>query len=125
MSYNPSINTILTNEALKMLNEVGYGKEGSGLVLNLVFNPSGAFLPGDQASLELEFSNNIQHVRVDQTQQIIYLSSILKWFKKDFLAVSPSLTDYINLYRENPFPKNYDTKFIKYDWTLIDLDTNP
>ena len=27
-------------EALKMLNEVGYGKEGSGLVLDLVYNPS-------------------------------------------------------------------------------------
>ncbi|NNC82850.1 MAG: radical SAM/Cys-rich domain protein [Flavobacteriales bacterium] len=41
--------------ALKMLNEVGYGKPGSGFKLNLVFNPSGAFLPGDQADLEAEF----------------------------------------------------------------------
>jgi radical SAM/Cys-rich protein len=31
--------------ALRMLNEVGYGMEGSDLVLNLVYNPSGAFLP--------------------------------------------------------------------------------
>jgi len=31
--------------ALMMLNEVGYGMEGSGLTLNLVYNPSGAFLP--------------------------------------------------------------------------------
>ena len=42
-------------EALKMLNAVGYGIESSGLVLNLVYNPSGAFLPADQQSLEKDF----------------------------------------------------------------------
>jgi radical SAM/Cys-rich protein len=41
--------------ALKLLNEVGYGKEGSGLVLNLVYNPTGAILPSDQKGLEAEF----------------------------------------------------------------------
>ena len=41
--------------ALQMLNKVGYGIEGSGLMLNLVYNPSGAFLPPDQNSLEKEF----------------------------------------------------------------------
>jgi radical SAM/Cys-rich protein len=42
-------------DALKMLNAVGYGIPGSGLQLDLVYNPSGAFLPGDQAGLEREF----------------------------------------------------------------------
>ena len=42
-------------QALKMLNAVGYGKEGSGLILNLVFNPSGPNLPGDQKSLEVDY----------------------------------------------------------------------
>ena len=46
--------------ALKMLNEVGYGKEGTGLVLDLVFNPSGAFLPASQASLEAEFKRQLK-----------------------------------------------------------------
>ena len=46
--------------ALKMLNSVGYGVEGSGLQLDLVFNPSGAFLPGDQASLEAEFKRQLK-----------------------------------------------------------------
>jgi radical SAM/Cys-rich protein len=41
--------------ALKMLNAVGYGQPGSGLVLNLVYNPSGAFMPGPQAALEQQF----------------------------------------------------------------------
>ncbi|PRY87209.1 arsenosugar biosynthesis radical SAM (seleno)protein ArsS [Mongoliibacter ruber] len=46
-------------KALKMLNEVGYGVEGSPLKLNLVFNPSGAFLPASQADLELQFKRKL------------------------------------------------------------------
>lgn len=46
-------------KALQMLNEVGYGKEGSGLVLNLVYNPAGAFLPPSQASLEAEYKKTL------------------------------------------------------------------
>jgi radical SAM/Cys-rich protein len=46
-------------KALKMLNEVGYGLPDSPLKLNLVFNPSGAFLPGDQAELEKEFKTKL------------------------------------------------------------------
>lgn len=47
-------------QALKMLNEVGYGKPNSRLILNLVYNPSGAFLPGDQTSLEREFKTKLK-----------------------------------------------------------------
>jgi len=42
-------------KALKMLNNVGYGMENSDLTLNLVYNPSGAFLPGGQKDLENKF----------------------------------------------------------------------
>lgn len=48
--------------ALRMLNEVGYGKEGSNLILDLVYNPSGAFLPGDQGSLEREFKKKLKEI---------------------------------------------------------------
>jgi radical SAM/Cys-rich protein len=47
-------------KALQMLNEVGYGMENSGLQLDLVFNPSGAFLPGSQSSLEKEFKRRLK-----------------------------------------------------------------
>ena len=48
-------------KALNMLNEIGYGIENSGLKLNLVFNPSGAFLPGDQKQLENEFKRRLKN----------------------------------------------------------------
>lgn len=41
--------------ALKKLNDVGYGMDGSGLELNMVYNPAGAFLPGSQEELERQF----------------------------------------------------------------------
>ena len=46
-------------KALRMLNDVGYGLEESGLVLNLVYNPSGAFLPASQAGLEKDFKRQL------------------------------------------------------------------
>jgi radical SAM/Cys-rich protein len=41
--------------ALQRLNALGYGQAGSGLVLNLVYNPNGAFLPPSQAALEADY----------------------------------------------------------------------
>ena len=48
-------------EALHRLNAVGYGKPDSGLVVNLVMNPVGAFLPGNQTSLEREWKRELEH----------------------------------------------------------------
>lgn len=41
--------------ALKRLNTAGYGKDGTGLELDLVSNPPGAFLPPGQAQAEDRF----------------------------------------------------------------------
>jgi radical SAM/Cys-rich protein len=46
-------------EALRRLNSVGYGVEGSGLILNLVYNPVGAFLPPPQAAIEADFKREL------------------------------------------------------------------
>lgn len=42
-------------EALRMLNSVGYGRDGTGLELHLVYNPLGASLPPCQKSLESDY----------------------------------------------------------------------
>ncbi|MBV6646083.1 MAG: arsenosugar biosynthesis radical SAM protein ArsS [Cyclobacteriaceae bacterium] len=47
-------------KALEMLNEVGYGKNDTGLQLDLVYNPSGAFLPDDQLGLEITFKKKLK-----------------------------------------------------------------
>lgn len=45
--------------ALRRLNELGYGQPESGLELNLVYNPTGAFLPPRQAAIEPEFRREL------------------------------------------------------------------
>ncbi|MCW8995216.1 MAG: arsenosugar biosynthesis radical SAM protein ArsS, partial [Psychromonas sp.] len=46
-------------DSLRMLNEVGYGNEESNLILDLVYNPVGAFLPASQESLEKDFKKEL------------------------------------------------------------------
>ncbi len=48
-TFNKSI------KVLQLLNEVGYGDEETGLILNLVYNPAGAFLPPTQSAIEADF----------------------------------------------------------------------
>lgn len=52
-TFNKSI------EAMKILNDLGYGKKDSGLMLNLVYNPIGAFLPPPQKSLENDYKKEL------------------------------------------------------------------
>jgi len=47
-------------KALRLLNEKGYGNPGSGLTLNLVHNPVGAFLPPKQEAIEAQFRKELQ-----------------------------------------------------------------
>ena len=46
-------------EAILRLNALGYGVEGSGLTLTLVFNPGGASLPPDQKKLETDYRREL------------------------------------------------------------------
>ncbi|HET6545792.1 MAG TPA: arsenosugar biosynthesis radical SAM (seleno)protein ArsS [Rhodanobacteraceae bacterium] len=51
--FEPSI------AALRRLNTLGYGRAGSSLELDLVYNPVGAFLPGPQAALEADYKREL------------------------------------------------------------------
>lgn len=46
-------------EALRKLNSLGYGVDGSDLALHLVYNPVGAFLPPPQKSIEADFKREL------------------------------------------------------------------
>jgi radical SAM/Cys-rich protein len=48
-------------EGLRMLNALGYGQEGTGLSLNLVYNPVGAFLPPKQGAIESQFRKELRN----------------------------------------------------------------
>jgi radical SAM/Cys-rich protein len=48
-------------EAMRRLNREGYGVEGSGLVLDLVYNPVGPYLPAAQAGLEADYKRELKN----------------------------------------------------------------
>lgn len=46
--------------ALQKLNQLGFGQPDSGLVLNLVYNPGGPFLPPAQAGLQADYQRELK-----------------------------------------------------------------
>ncbi len=46
-------------DALKLLNSLQYGLEDSDRILNLVYNPGGAFLPPKQSTIERDFKKEL------------------------------------------------------------------
>ena len=49
-------------QSMKLLNNAGYGEESGNLILNLVYNPVGAFLPASQITLEKDFKEELWNI---------------------------------------------------------------
>ena len=62
--------------ALRMLNAVGYGVAGSGLMLDLVYNPAGAFLPGNQGALEREFKQRLLREHAVEFNNLLAITNL-------------------------------------------------
>ncbi len=63
-------------KGLKMLNKVGYGQPDSGLKLDLVYNPSGAFLPGDQMELEAQFKEKLRDLYQIEFDELFAITNL-------------------------------------------------
>lgn len=116
--------------ALKMLNEVGYGKEGTGLMLNLVFNPTGALLPAPQASLEAEYKRNLKRDFDIDFNNLFAITNLPISRFLDYLIASGNYESYmeklVNAFNpvaaENVMCRN--TLSIGWDGYLYDCDFN-
>jgi radical SAM/Cys-rich protein len=117
-------------KALKMLNDVGYGMPGSKLKLDLVYNPSGAFLPGDQAALESDFKKALLSDFDIQFHQLFSITNLPISRFLDYLIASDNYNDYMyNLVEafnpaavENVMCTN--TLSVSWDGWLYDCDFN-
>jgi hypothetical protein len=67
-----------------------------------------------------EFFAEPRNVEVLPGRKLIRVSSILRFYRQDFLARSSTLIAYINRYRAQPVPEDYALEFIEYDWTVND-----
>jgi radical SAM/Cys-rich protein len=82
-------------KALQMLNAVGYGQEGSGLTLNLVYNPAGAFLPSGQAGMEKEFKRALKTKYGIDFNNLFCITNIPISRFLDYLLVSGNYAGYM------------------------------
>jgi radical SAM/Cys-rich protein len=117
-------------EALQRLNEVGYGKPGTGLVLNLVYNPGGAFLPPDQGTLEATYKQRLRDDFGVHFNQLFTLTNMpIKRFRDD-LNRAGRLNDYLGLLHDNFNHATVgdvmcrDQISISWDGRLYDCDFN-
>ena len=117
-------------KALQMLNEVGYGLKDSDLKLDLVYNPSGAFLPGDQMALEADFKKVLKEDFNIHFHNLFAITNLPISRFLDYLIASENYEDYmyslIEAYNpaavENVMCTN--TISISWDGWLYDCDFN-
>lgn len=115
--------------AMKRLNAVGYGVD-EGLKLDLVYNPSGAFLPGDQQSLEADFKLQLKR-RYDIVFNDLYCITNLPISRfLDYLITSGNYTQYMKTLHAHFNPATVDGLMCRHtlsvDWQgyLYDCDFN-
>ncbi len=116
--------------ALKLLNEVGYGKDGTGLVLNLVYNPVGAFLPGPQAGLERDYKRELKNTFDIDFNSLFTITNLPVSRYLEYLIESGNLEDYMDrlVSAYNPAAASNvmcrTTVSIGWDGFLYDCDFN-
>ena len=117
-------------QALQRLNEAGYGKEDTGLRINLVYNPAGAFLPGSQQTLEAEFRKELRRqFRIEFNELYVITNLPISRFL-DYLLVSGNYESYMEklvqsfnpVAAQNVMCRN--TLSIGWDGYLYDCDFN-
>ncbi|HER40185.1 MAG TPA: radical SAM/Cys-rich domain protein [Salinimicrobium catena] len=117
-------------EALKRLNAVGYGTEGSNLKLDLVYNPSGAFLPTNQQAMENDFKKALFEDFGIRFNQLFSITNLPISRFLEYLIASENYEDYMYALVEafNPSAvKNVmctNTISVSWDGWLYDCDFN-
>jgi radical SAM/Cys-rich protein len=117
-------------EVLQELNALGYGMPGSDLQLDLVYNPAGAFLPGDQLALENEFKKALLNDFNIHFHNLFATTNLPISRFLDYLIASDNYEDYmyelVNAYNPASVANVMCTNTISVSWDgwLYDCDFN-
>ncbi len=115
---------------LRRLNRLGYGQPGSGLSLNLVYNPQGPTLPPPQMPLEADYQRHLQ-ARYDVRFNQLYVLANMPIQRFGSLLISKGrFEEYLALLKGAYQPQNLDSvmcrSLVSVDWRgyLYDCDFN-
>ena len=117
-------------EVLATLNELGYGVEGSGLLLNLIANPVGAFLPPSQASMERDWKRELSRRHGVQFNHLYALTNLPVGRYLEYLQDSGNLEDYVHMLAQSFNPATVPGLMcrtmisVSWDGVLYDCDFN-
>ena len=116
--------------ALKKLNSYGYGIQDKGLILNLVFNPSGPQLPPSQKELEDIYKYELKKRYGIFFSNLFVLANMPINRYEKYLNLIGKLKEYNELLKDNHNSKNLKSLMCKstisVDWEgyLYDCDFN-
>jgi radical SAM/Cys-rich protein len=116
--------------ALRLLNSLGYGRPGSELLLNLVYNPLGASLPPEQAKLEADYKKQLGDRFGIEFHRLFTMTNMPIRRFSDFLTRSGQMEGYMSLLvnRLNPATLNQlmcrALVSVGWDGKLYDCDFN-
>lgn len=117
-------------EALQVLNALGYGQPETGLVLDLVYNPVGAFLPAPQDALEHDFKTALREQFDIQFNQLLCITNLPISRYLEYLIRTDNYEDYMDKLVEAFNPAAVEgvmctnTLSIGWDGRLYDCDFN-
>jgi len=117
-------------KALQKLNALGYGRPGSGLVLNLMFNPAGAVLPPPQQQLETDYRRELDKRAGIVFNQLFVLANMPIQRFGSTLVSRGQFDEYMQLLKSAHQDANLDTvmcrSLISVDWQgyVYDCDFN-
>lgn len=117
-------------QALKVLNGLGYGKEDSGLELNLVFNPGGPGLPPNQSALELDYKRELKKEFDIEFNSLFTITNLPVSRFLDYLLVLGRYEDYMKKLHDNFNPETLknimciNTLSVDWEGNLYDCDFN-
>ena len=117
-------------EGLRLLNRLGYGRPDSGLRLNLVHNPVGAFLPPKQEAIEAQFRKELRTRHGIEFNRLYTITNMPVSRFLDFLVESGNYEGYMERLANafNPAAAAgvmcRSTLSVGWDGTLYDCDFN-
>jgi radical SAM/Cys-rich protein len=106
-------------KALKRLNALGYGAAGSGLALNLVYNPQGPMLPPAQNKLEADYKRNLREAHGVVFNELFTLANMPIQRFGSMLISKGQFGEYMDLLHRAHRPENLESVMCR---TLLSVD---